>query len=368
MRKIIAVMLGALLPLLGVAGVGQAQSAVQVQGTIESVDCEGGTVVLSTPGGSDTIGAADSTAVLVNSTSVPFCSLEGYIGAPAAVWLVPDGSQFSATQIDVTGPAAEVPVPAAGVSPLPIVGIVLGTIVVAGLVYLLVHGPDGGYYRYPYYGAYYHHYYHSQYRPYTGYYPASAPIISVAPALTGNPLGIVVVNNLQYILTRDSDDHLYRYPYYGPYHQYYYRSTYRPYTGSYQNAQVRQGDPRWDAPAHNFSQVNRAQSAPQRQVYQPAPQRQVYQPAPQRQVSQPAPQQRVYQPTPQRQVYQPAPQRQVSQPAPQRQVDQPAPQRQPNSASQNRGRDSTSVSRDSHQQCGRAANQSCTSNGSPAHQ
>src|SRR5579864_8331823 len=258
MRTIISIVLGALLPLLGLTGIGQAQSAIEVQGTIASVDCVAGTVVLNASDGSETFGTGDYTAVLVNSTSVPFCSLEGYIGAPAAVWLVPDGSQFSATQIDVTGPAAVIPDPAAGVSPLPIVGAVLGTIVVAGLVYLLAHGPDGGYYRYPYYGAYYHNYYHPQYRPYAGYYPASAPIITVAPAITGVALGIVAVNNLQYILTRDSGGHLYRYPYYGPYHQYYYRSAYHAYAGPnanvYTNAAVRQGDSHWDAPAQAMAQ------------------------------------------------------------------------------------------------------------------
>ncbi|HKV46252.1 MAG TPA: hypothetical protein VJT32_16505, partial [bacterium] len=125
MRKLIAVVLGVLLPLLGVTGIGQAQSAIQVQGIIESVDCGAGTVVLSAPNGSTTVGVANYTAVLVNSTSIPFCSLEGYVGAPATVWLIPDGNQFSASQIDVTGPAAEVPAPSAAVSPLPIVGVVL---------------------------------------------------------------------------------------------------------------------------------------------------------------------------------------------------------------------------------------------------
>jgi hypothetical protein len=220
MQKAIALALGVLLPLLGVAGVGQAQpAALQVEGIVQSVDCQAQTLLLSASGGSNTIAAAPYTAVLVNSTSVPFCSLEGYIGAPATAWLVADGDQFSATQIDITGPVAVAPPATAAVSPLPIVSTVLGTIAVAGLVYLLVHGPDGGYYRYPYYGAYYHYYYHPQYRPYTGSYPASAPIITVAPAITGTVLGVVVVNDLQYILARDGGGHLYRYPYYGPYYQ-----------------------------------------------------------------------------------------------------------------------------------------------------
>jgi hypothetical protein len=142
------------------------------------------------------------------------------------------------------------------VSPVPIWGVVIGTIVVAGLVYLLVHAPDGRYYRYPYYGDYYRHYYNPRYRPYLGYY-AAAPVILVAPPITGVVLGLIVVGGLYYILTRDAYGYFYRYPYYGPYRQYYYRATYRPYAGpysgtAYQTIPLRQGDSRWDAPAmHN---------------------------------------------------------------------------------------------------------------------
>jgi hypothetical protein len=136
------------------------------------------------------------------------------------------------------------------VSPVPIWGVVLGTIVVAGLLYLIVHGPDGVYYRYPYYGEYYHYYYRPEYRPYTGYYVASSPVIIVAPPIAGVVLGVVVVDSLEYVVTRDAYGHLYRYPYYGPYRQYYYRATYRPYVGAYvrtyQGAPVRQGDRHWD--------------------------------------------------------------------------------------------------------------------------
>jgi hypothetical protein len=162
------------------------------------------------------------------------------------------------------------------VSPVPIWGVVLGTVIFAGLLYLIVHGPDGGYYRYPYYGAYYQHYYQPWYRPYLGFYPAAAPVIVVAPVVVGTVLGIVVVNNLQYIVSRDTYGHYYRYPYYGPYRQVYYRPTYRPYAGAYttvaafRSAPVRQGDPRWDndkrilAPADQRPQIHQ-QPVPQRQ-------------------------------------------------------------------------------------------------------
>jgi len=269
-RRIVAVAISALLPLLGLAGIGDAQQAVQISGILEAVDCSAQTVVLSAPTGANTVAAAAYTAVLINSTSVPFCTLEAYIGAPATAWLVANGNQFTATQIAVTGPPTA-PAPAdvtAGVSPVPIWGVVLGTVVVAGLLYLLVQGPDGGYYRYPYWGEYYRRYYHPEYRLYAGAYPASAPIIAVAALIAGTVLGIVVIDNLQYILSRDAAGHLYRYPYYGPYRQVYYRPTYRPYqgpyttTGSYRSAPVRQGDPRWDAPARTVRPAPGTPNAP----------------------------------------------------------------------------------------------------------
>ena len=155
------------------------------------------------------------------------------------------------------------------VSPVPLWGIVLGTIIVAGLLYLIVHGPDGGYYRYPYYGEYYRHYYRPGYRPYTGFYPAVASVIVVAPPVVGVVLGIVIINHVQYILSRDAYGHLYRYPYYGPYRQVYYRPTYHEYhgvyvtTGAYWHAPVRQGDPHWDTDRRNLAPAYQRPQQPQ---------------------------------------------------------------------------------------------------------
>lgn len=363
MRYIVAVALSALLPFLGLNGIGpaQAQTGVEIQGTLEAVDCNQGTVTVDTSQGQTTFIVDANTAAYVDSTNVEFCSLEGYIGAPVTVWLVAYGGEFLATQIEVTGPPAVAPYTMEAINPLPIWGTVLGTILVAGLLYLLVHEPDNHYYRYPYYGAYYRHYYHRGYRAYQGYYPESAPIVTVAWPISGVVLGTVEVNNYEYIMARDSGGHFYRYPYYGPYRQYYYRPTYRPYTGAYvnvvnvhnnvhvtnvvhvNNIQVRQGDPHWDAPAaYASSHANYFRSTPQRQPFnrpspQPAPQRPepTYQPAPQRQPYQPPQRQPdpVYQPAPQRQPYQPPQRRpQPTYQVPQRQPDpvyQPAPQRQP---------------------------------------
>jgi len=175
MRKTIALVLGALLPVLGFSGIGQAQSSIQVEGTIQAIDCQAQTIVLSTPGASNTVVAAPYTAVLVGSTSIPFCSLQQYLGARASAWLVASGNEFVATRIDVSA-YASVPAPYAPpppqvvVEPQPIAGIVLGTIFVAGLLFLLVRDHDGHFSRYPYYGQYYRHYYRPEYRPYRGPY------------------------------------------------------------------------------------------------------------------------------------------------------------------------------------------------------
>jgi hypothetical protein len=220
------------------------------------------------------------------------------------------------------------------VSPVPLWGIVLGTIIVAGLLYLLVHGPDGVYYRYPYYGEYYRYYYRPEYRPYTAYYVASGPIILVAPTIVGDVLGVVVVGSLEYIVTRDAYGHLYRYPYYGPYRKHYYRAAYRPYVGpyvsAYWSAPVRQGDRHWDADTRDLA---------------PAYQR------PQRQ-SNPAYHQPQRQPNPNYQQHQPEWQ---SNPA----YYPPQPHRQSN-PSQNDGRGNSGGSHKLEQKCGHAQEQSCS--------
>src|SRR5579875_2874440 len=258
MRSVVAIALGLLVPFLGLAGVGEAQSTIEVQGTIQAVDCDAQTNTVDNGGSVNTIAVTPGTAISIDSANVPLCALQQYIGAPITVWLAANGNDFVAAQIEVSGAAygpasPPPPAPAYEPSPLPIVGVVLGTIVVAGLIFLLVHGPDGGYYRYPYYGAYYHYYYRPYYRPYYGYYPAVCPVVYVPVPIVGIVLGTVVVGGLSYLVARDHDGHFYRYPYYGPYRQYYH-AAYQPYHGTYGsapfNAPIRQGDPRWDGPSH----------------------------------------------------------------------------------------------------------------------
>jgi hypothetical protein len=283
MIKMAALALAALLPFLGLAGIGPVQQAqaqqaeLEVDGIIQSVDCQDGSMTLSANDGLNTIDATNDTAVLINTTSVPFCSLEGFVGAPATAWLQPNGDQFYASQIDVNGPAAGYPtVVTEGYDPVPIWGTVLGTVVFDGLVYLMVHSPDGGYYRYPYYGAYYYEYYEPNYQPYNGWWPSTAPIVTVASLIAGTVLGIVAINNLQYILSNDGG-HLYRYPYWGPYENFYrtrYGATYHQYNGSYVTsgaylqAPVRQGEQHWDASAQTINHAFADAPATVREIHQ----------------------------------------------------------------------------------------------------
>jgi hypothetical protein len=261
-QKLIAVAIAVMIPFLGLSGIGHAETTAELQGTIEAVDCQSGAVTLDTGGTAAVIDASDTTAVAVEDSSVPFCALEGYIGAPADAWVVPDGEQLLATQVDVVGPVAVVPAAVEAIAPLPIVGTVLGTVLYDGLLYLLVD--DGGvYYRYPYYGAYYHHYFNARYRSYRGWYPASAPILDAADTITGTILGIVTVNNYQYLAVRGPDGQFRRYPYYGPYRTYYYdryHPTTQAYTGSLASTVVRapvaQGDPHWDAPRYTMQRLS----------------------------------------------------------------------------------------------------------------
>jgi hypothetical protein len=280
MRKAVALVLGVLVPLLALAGVGNAQPGVQVQGTIQAVDCQAQTLVVATANSTNTIAVAPYTAVLVDSRAVSLCDLQQYIGSPVAVWLVASGNELVATRIDTAAAqatAAPVAAPVeASIDPLPIVGVVLGTILVAGLVYLLVRDGDH-YYRYPYYGSYYSYYYHPEYRPYYGYYPAVCPIVFAPALITGFVLGFSVFDGFDYLIVRERDGRFARYPYFGPYRAFYYRAEYRPYAGpflaSYRNAPVRYGEWRNNAPLGGSRQqpYQRSQPYNTRPNYTPAP-------------------------------------------------------------------------------------------------
>lgn len=293
MQKSVALVLGVLLPLLGLAGVGNAQSTVQVQGMIQAVDCQAQTIVVATPDSTNTIAVAPYTAVLIDSRAVPLCDLRQYVGSQATIWLVASGNEFIATRIDTTAQAAAapvaLPVQQEAVAPLPLVGVVLGTIALAGLIYLLVRDHDGHYYRYPYYGEYYRYYYRPEYRSYAGAYPVSCSVVYAAAPITGFVLGVAVASGLEYLIVRDHDGRYERYPYYGPYRAHYYRPDYHAYAGPYRDAPVRYGEWRGAAVTHRTdaapAQYQRPVNDPRPVQYQQPyndPRRPNYQPIPQR--------------------------------------------------------------------------------------
>jgi hypothetical protein len=76
---------------LGFAGVAGAQvpPPAQIQGTIQSVNCQTGQVTLSTSAGYQTFQASNQTAFYVNGGSVSLCALQQYSGAQATATLVP---------------------------------------------------------------------------------------------------------------------------------------------------------------------------------------------------------------------------------------------------------------------------------------
>jgi hypothetical protein len=156
MRKFVATTLGILVATLTMAGIGQAQGFPTVQGTIQAVDCQTNALVLRAQDGTHVFPAGPSTAVFVNSTPVSLCALQQYIGSSATVSIAPYASQWVAERVDVYIAATPYPAPAAPTYSTvpPWLGIVVGTIIVGGLVYLLVRGHDGAIHRYPYSGRY----------------------------------------------------------------------------------------------------------------------------------------------------------------------------------------------------------------------
>jgi hypothetical protein len=129
-----------LLACLALAGTGNAQTyqPVQVQGTIQSVDCQNGQVTLATAGGADTFQATNQTVAYVNGASTSFCSLQSYTGASATADLIPTGNAFDLSQIDVT---AQAPAPSTSGSLFSSpVAIGIGALLLGGLIgYMVGH-------------------------------------------------------------------------------------------------------------------------------------------------------------------------------------------------------------------------------------
>jgi hypothetical protein len=225
MKRGAAVLLGVFMVLLGLADVGQAQppASVQVQGTIRAVDCNAQTVTLDTGGGTRAYRAASGATFYINSASAPLCALQQTVGAPAMVWLTALGNELLITRIDAAAqtyapPPATAPAPtyapAPSYTPAP--------------AYAPAPYPAPAYTPAPYPAPYPY--------PYPVPVPTPAPTYYGPPPLVGAVLGTIIVAGLVYLLVRHPGGHLYRYPYYGSYYNYYYRPVYRPYYGPFRYA------------------------------------------------------------------------------------------------------------------------------------
>lgn len=112
MRRITALMLGLLLIVLGAPGIAAGQNLVQIQGMIQSVDCQTFTLVLRGAGGIvNIVPGTGYTAVFVNGAPVGFCTLQQYIGGYAVASVTAVGSQWVAGRIDVVVAIAPPPPP-----------------------------------------------------------------------------------------------------------------------------------------------------------------------------------------------------------------------------------------------------------------
>lgn len=186
MRHVTAIAVSVLLACLALAGTGSAQTLqpAQIQGTIQSVDCQSGQVTLATAGGNDTFQATNQTAAYVNGASADFCSLRSYTGAQATASVIPTGDQFDLSQINVTSQAAAASTPSTSGSILSSpVAIGIGALLLGGLIgYIAGHSnsnPQPVYSPYGYspygYSPYGYTAPQPAYSPYGySYYPAGA--------------------------------------------------------------------------------------------------------------------------------------------------------------------------------------------------
>jgi len=146
MRRLTAIITMVLLGSLGLVGIGNAQTqSVQIQGTIQAVDCQTQQLTLNTSGGPTTLQVTNQTAIYANGTPAPLCALRSVIGAPATALLSPSDNQFVVGRVDVGASVATAqPAPGTvlGPSTPPIVGIALGALVFGGLAYLILHHPN----------------------------------------------------------------------------------------------------------------------------------------------------------------------------------------------------------------------------------
>jgi hypothetical protein len=194
MTRCLAIALGALMVALAASSTGLAQPVLQVQGVLQSVDCQANSFRLSMPDGQHAFQANRYTAVSAGGTSIGLCALNQYVGSTVTVSLTATDSQFVAGRIDIiqTATGAVPLVSGSGYGaptnpPSPYSG------------YYTPSYPPYPYYYPPYYAAPYCYgpypaaYYGSAfcYGPYAGYYPYApyyyGPAFSVGIGLGFGP-------------------------------------------------------------------------------------------------------------------------------------------------------------------------------------
>jgi hypothetical protein len=188
MKKIVVTVLCILIITLSMPGVGQAQNWIQIQGTIQAVDCQTNALVLNARDGMHAFPMTPDATVSINSAPASFCTLRQYVGSNATVTVAANGNQLVAGGVNVfvaTAPAVPAPV-----APPP----------VPGYGY---YGPYYPYYGGPYcYGPYYYGapYYGGPYcyGPYSGYYPYYGPSFGF-----GIGIGIVFGSGFRHDRDRD---------------------------------------------------------------------------------------------------------------------------------------------------------------------
>jgi hypothetical protein len=147
MRQLTAVLAVLFVTCLGLAGVGnaQAQQPLLLQGTLQSANCQTQEITVNTSGGATTFPVTNQTAIYVNGTLTPVCSLQSFAGSPVTVYLVPSNSEFVLGRVDV-GATQAAPQPASSSVTSPgtstAVGIALGALFLGGLAYVLLHNAN----------------------------------------------------------------------------------------------------------------------------------------------------------------------------------------------------------------------------------
>jgi hypothetical protein len=109
MRRAAAVTCAVCGLILGVAGVGNAQNWVQVQGIIQAFDCQTNSLVLKAPDGVHVFPLAPNAAVYINAAPIAPCALRQFAGSFAVASVGASGSQFFAGRVDVYTSAAPPP-------------------------------------------------------------------------------------------------------------------------------------------------------------------------------------------------------------------------------------------------------------------